>query len=97
MKFKLGETYICTKSKLSYLTEGKEYPVIVTEFGKLAIRDDSETLWFDHQVTRMPAHFKLKEDTIYTKTEVIRQFTNAYQHFKTDAERLAYLKGYFTK
>lgn len=39
----------------------------------------------------------IEEPTVYTKTEVIRQITNAYQHFNTDAERLAYLKGYFAK
>lgn len=38
-----------------------------------------------------------EEPTTYTKTEVIRQITNAYQHFNTDAERLAYLQGYFAK
>lgn len=110
MKFKLGETYICTKSNLSWFTEGKEYPVLVTDFGKLAIRDDDESPWFDYELTGMTTRFKSKgvtetpdqkatkeEPTIYTKTEVIRQINNAYQHFKTDAERLAYLKGYFTK
>lgn len=110
LKFKEGQTYICTKSNLSWFTEGKEYPVLVTDFGKLAIRDDDESQWFDYELTGMTTCFKLKgvtetpdqkatkeEPTIYTKTEVIRQITNAYQHFKTDAERLAYLKGYFAK
>lgn len=110
MKFKLGETYICTKSSVSGFTTGKEYPVLVNDFGKLAIRDDEETTWFDYELSERTTCFKLKgvtetpdqkatkeEPTIYTKTEVIRQIAKAYQQFDNDPQRLAYLTGYFAK
>lgn len=98
MKFKLGQTYICTKSSLSWFTEGKEYPVIVNDYGKLAIKDDDRMLWFDYELTGLYTCFKLKEEpTTYTKSEITHQIVKAYQNFDNDSQRLAYLQGYFAK
>lgn len=70
MQFELGETYICTKSELTWFTEGKEYPVLVTDFGKLAIRDDEETTWFDYELSGMSTYFKLKGVTEKPKLDL---------------------------
>lgn len=112
LKFTEGQTYICTKSGMTWFTEGKEYPVFVNEFGRLAIKDDEEATWFEHDLDTGHALFKLKGDnekvtldeinqdaleTTYTLIQIRDAIVKAYQMYDNDSQRLAYLKGYFAK
>ena len=60
MKFKEGQTYTCTKSSLTWFTKGKEYPVIVNDYGKLAIQDNDGTTWLEDELYDGFTCFKLK-------------------------------------
>lgn len=63
LKFKDGQTYICTKSTIYWWTEGKEYDVFfdgVTE--RFAIEDDEGTIWYDNELNHSDQKFKLKEE-----------------------------------
>lgn len=63
---------------------------------KLVKREGENEMEFKVEETPDPEAI-LEEPTTYTKSEINHQIAKAYQHFKTDAERLAYLQGYFTK
>lgn len=61
LKFKEGQTYICTKSFSDYWTEGKEYPVCYNN-KDLIIRDNHGNIWEEDFLHVTSAKFTLKEE-----------------------------------
>lgn len=62
LKFKEGQTYICTHSEVDWWTVGKEYPVFTTSFGISSIKDDGGLSWHDSDLEVSKIEFKLKEE-----------------------------------
>ena len=67
LKFKEGQTYVCTKAERPWWTEGKEYKVFFDCFDRsFAIKDDQNTIWYDYELNQpylSSGIFKLKEET----------------------------------
>lgn len=62
IKFKEGQTYICTEQYNNWFTVGKEYPVILNAVdNKLIIKDDDDNKWTDEEVRWSLQQFKLKD------------------------------------
>lgn len=100
LDLKEGQTYICTDTKYRWWTEGKEYTVVLTEYGTPVLVDDEGGKWFNPQLSEMSTDFKLKTDDSeqkYTPFEVTKVIIKAYQLYDNDSQRLAYIKGYFDK
>ena len=97
---KEGQTYICTDTKYRWWTVGKEYTVVLTEYGTPLLVDDEGGKWFNPQFSEMSTDFKLKTDDSepkYTQQEINKAIVKAYQLYNNDSQRLAYIKGYFAK
>lgn len=62
LKFKKGQTYICTKSDKRWWTVGKEYPVFLDSYNEPAIRDDDGDDWHSSYLSISNNQFKLKEE-----------------------------------
>lgn len=57
---KAGQIYVCTKSKVSWWTEGKEYEVIVNRWGELCLVDNDNDKWvINYLNNRKGIQFKL--------------------------------------
>lgn len=100
LDLKEGQTYICTDTKYRWWTVGKEYNVVLTEYGSKVLVDDEGGKWFNHQLSETSTDFKLKTDDSeqkYTPFEVTKVIIKAYQLYDNDSQRLAYIKGYFAK
>lgn len=73
------------------------------ELGYRIKSQENEYVWLETETVKLileetPDQNATKEEpTTYTKSEINQQISKAYQHFETDVERLAYLKGYFAK
>lgn len=107
------QTYVCTKSDRPRWTVGKEYKVLVTSKGKELLVDDDGARWQitylknNHAEFELNLHaeFKLKETQSNTETEkqkytdfdVTKVIIRAHNMYDNDAQRLAYIKGYFAK
>ena len=89
-RFTAGEIYPLYKGKLNYIVANNnvkwyenEFPIIEKEYGvELAEMKD------------------LKSSTaepIYTPCDINKIIIKAYQTYNNDAQRLAFLKGYFAK
>ena len=64
LKFKEGQTYICTESHASQWTEGKEYKVYFNNnTHAFALSDNNLTLWYEDELNEGQHKFKLKEET----------------------------------
>ncbi|MBL0992189.1 MAG: DUF3310 domain-containing protein [Escherichia coli] len=64
LKFKKGQTYICTESHEVWWTKGKEYKVVLDVFPEsLVIKDNEGTSWYDYEINESKHKFKLKEET----------------------------------
>lgn len=61
MRFKLGDTYICTETTVDYWTVGKEYPVQLRTGTNPCIVDDEGIGWYQ-DTYEMYATFKLNEE-----------------------------------
>lgn len=69
--FKEGQIYVCTKSNEEFWTVGKEYKVVLTEYGTpIIVAEDGET-WFVPHFSDSRTQFELKDPTIDLKTEII--------------------------
>lgn len=100
LDLKEGQTYVCTDTKYRWWTEGKEYEVVLNSQGELCLVDNDGDKWFNPQPSEMSTDFKLKTDCSepkYTPFEVTKVIVKAYQLYDNDSQRLAYIKGYFTK
>nr|DAT36888.1 MAG TPA: hypothetical protein [Caudoviricetes sp.] len=112
LHLKEGQTYICTKSDKPWWTRGKEYKGVSTNHGKLYLVDDNGTKWYLNYLKNTACQFKLKEtpqkatmeylkskdvERKYTPFEVTKVILRAYNMYDNDAQRLAYIKGYFAK
>lgn len=62
LKFKEGQTYICTKSEAPWWTEGKEYQVRLCVDGDLYLIDDDCDAYNDAYINTLETKFKLKEE-----------------------------------
>lgn len=112
LDFKEGQTYICTKSDKQWWTVGKEYPVFLDSDNEPAIRDDDGDDWHSSFLSITINQFKLKEEQPkvmmkelkekdlehkYTQRDVNKIIIKAYQTYNNDAQRMAFIKGYFAK
>ena len=98
LTFKDGQTYICTKSDRPWWTEGKEYHVVLNTENQPVIPDDQGDNWNSKELNGPNSYFKLKDELItYTQLEVQQAIIKAYQMYDNDAQRLAFIKGYFAK
>lgn len=93
LKFKEGQTYICTETYSVWWTEGKEYPVkFYPRENEHAIQDDSGTYWFDHEIMNTKNKFKLKEETPIT------DLIDNQPHYKNQGiEPIVLMKTNFSK
>lgn len=73
MKFKIGDKYICTESKVNYWTVGKEYPVQLRTGTNPCIVDDEGTGWYPDGY-EMYATFKLNEEEKEMKFKIGEQY-----------------------
>lgn len=63
LKFKEGQTYICTNAAFAWWTEGKEYKVFNhREFNVLVMEDDSGSRWSEDELRDSLNEFKLKDE-----------------------------------
>lgn len=60
LKFKEGQTYICTKSDMLWWTEGKEYPVRLCVDGNLYLIDDDCEPYTENAINTLTTKFILK-------------------------------------
>lgn len=113
LQFKEGQTYVCTKANGPWWTEGKEYEVVLDGYNEPIVLDDENAPWYSYDVDNEDEYqFKLKEEQPkvtmedlktnaaerqYTPFEVNKVINKAYQTYNNDAQRLAYIKGYFAK
>lgn len=103
---KAGQTYICTKSDKPWWTTGKEYIVISNKYDELCLVDNDNCKWvIKYLNNRTGIQFKLKETQSkaksekhkYTAFDVNKVILRAYNMYDNDAQRLAFIKGYFAK
>lgn len=103
---KEGQTYICTESHSPWWTVGKEYPVFLDSDNEPVIKDDDGAKWsIEYLTSNRCNQVKLKETQSnaetekrkYTGFDVTKVILRAYNMYDNDAQRLAYIKGYFAK
>ena len=109
---KEGQTYVCTKSDRPWWTVGKEYKVVLNSCSDLCFVDDDGGKWVIKYLKNNYAEFKLKEtqskvtmedlkaksvEHKYTGFDVTKVILRAYNMYDNDAQRLAFIKGYFAK
>lgn len=96
-----GQTYIITKSDEPWWTVGKEYQAVLNKWGDLCLVDDDGDKWeVNYLNNRMSYKLELKEKEVerkYTPCDVNKIIIKAYQTYNNDAQRLAFIKGYFAK
>ena len=102
---KEGQTYICKRDKQAWWTLDKEYKVQASSNGLLYLTDDDGDNWYLPNDELLKTVFKLKEtqskakpvEPKYTPFDVTKVILKAYQTYNNDAQRLAFIKGYFAK
>lgn len=65
LKFKEGQTYVCTQTSKPWWTEGTEYTVRINHYDELVIYDDKGIGWHDYELDEIDdtaKAFKLKEE-----------------------------------
>ena len=105
LDFKEGQTYICIKPETSWWTVGKEYPVFLNHNRIPVIIDNQGDEWPTGAFRNFSKQFILKEmylkvDTDkqkYSAFDVTKVILKAYNMYDNDAQRLAFIKGYFAK
>lgn len=64
LKFKEGQTYICTESRTNNWTEGKDYQVFLDNLAmEYVLIDNNGDLWTDDEINVSRLEFKLKEES----------------------------------
>lgn len=100
---KEGQTYVCKRDKLAWWTLDKEYKVQTFRNGLLYLMDDDGDKWYLPNDGLLKTVFKLKETHVetekhnYTPFDVNKVILRAYNMYDNDAQRLAFIKGYFAK
>ena len=105
VELKEGQTYVCKRDKLAWWTLDKEYKVQAFSNGLLYLTDDEGYNWYLPNDGLLNTVFKLKETQSNTETEkqkytgfdVTKVIIRAHNMYDNDAQRLAYIKGYFAK
>lgn len=93
-------------------TVGKEYKVVLDDSNKPGLLDDENDHWDLTELTTHNLQFKLKEEQPevtmedlkadtdkqkYSAFDVTKVILRAYNMYDNDAQRLAFIKGYFAK
>ena len=100
---KEGQTYVCKRDKLAWWTLDKEYKVQTFSNGRLYLTADDGYKWYLPNDELLKNVFKLKETHTetekqkYTGFDVTKVIIRAHNMYDNDAQRLAYIKGYFAK
>lgn len=89
-RFTVGETYPLYKGEINYIVANNnlkwyenEFPIIEKEYGvELAEMKDLKSN---------------KLEPMYTPCDVTKVILKSYQTYNNDAQRLAFIKGYFAK
>lgn len=105
LNLKEGQTYVCIKSDRPWWKVGKEYTVVLNSQNDLCLVDDEGDKWALRYWKYVENYFKLKETQSnaetekrkYTPFEVNKVILRAYNMYDNDAQRLAFIKGYFAK
>lgn len=112
LHFKEGQTYVCTKANESWWTEGKKYKVGLSVFNEPFLADDDGDHWSSNDLSVYDSTFKLekeqpkvttedvtsnKVEPMYTPCDVNKIIIKAYQTYNNDAQRMAFIKGYFSE
>ena len=105
LDIKEGQTYVCKRDDIDWWTLDKEYKVQAFSNGELYITDDDGYNWYLPHDNLLALVFKLKEtqskatpvEPKYTAFDVTKVIIKAYQTYNNDAQRLAFIKGYFAK
>lgn len=62
LKFKEGQTYICTETEATWWTVGKEYPVFIDNHEiNFVIKDDEGSTWSAYELSKTLSEFILKD------------------------------------
>lgn len=102
LKFKEGQTYICTKTDTVWWTVGKEYNVFYDDrLQSLAINDNLGTTWFDYELNSSYEEFILKEEKeLEEKQEEINKSVEDMEHLepydKQDIQPIDIMRRNFT-
>lgn len=65
LKFKEGQTYICTEAYGTWWTVGREYPVFIDNYENyFVIKDDEGTPWYDYELNTRKHKFILKDEPL---------------------------------
>lgn len=71
LKFKEGQTYICTETQATWWTVGREYPVVIDNpvfidnyENYFVIKDDDGTPWCDYELNNGRHKFILKDEPL---------------------------------
>lgn len=93
-------------------TVDKEYKVVLDDLNEAVLLDDDNSYWSSTELATHNLNFKLKEEQpkvttedvtsnkvepMYTPRDVNKIIIKAYQMYDNDAQRLAFIKGYFAK
>lgn len=86
LNFKVGQTYICTKSKYEWWTEGKEYKVALISASDLVLVDDQKDTWDSEDLKDLietsNTRFKLKEKKFDLNKLTTKQLINYVELLK---------------
>lgn len=86
LNLKEGQTYICTKSDISWFTEGKEYKVFLTSASDLVLVDDQKDTWDSEDLKDLietsNTRFKLKEKKFDLNKLTTKQLINYVELLK---------------
>ena len=103
LEIKEGQTYVCKRDDLEWWTLDKEYKVQKFSNGALYLKNDEGYNWYLPNDELLNDVFKLKETHTetekqkYTGFDVTKVIIRAHNMYDNDAQRLAYIKGYFAK
>lgn len=86
LNLKEGQTYICTKSKYEWFTEGKEYKVALISASDLVLVDDQKDTWDSEDLKDLietsNTRFKLKEKKFDLNKLTTKQLINYVELLK---------------
>lgn len=87
---KEGQTYVCTKSDVSWWTEEKEYKVFLTSASDLVLVDDERDTWDSEDLKDLietsNTRFKLKKKKFDLNKLTTKQLSNYVELLKEKEE-----------
>ena len=76
LNFRIGQIYICTKSKYEWWTVGKKYNVVLDRHGYIALSDNNEDTWWPHSLDANYTKFKLELDINELTGEQLKEYND---------------------